>query len=97
MIPRGSTIILQALSEGHLSDTEYNEWLALKARLKRLEGLSWAIAKGEKDPETTGGLTQQDVADILGSSQQAINKSEQSALRKVRAFFKSKGFDRHIV
>ena len=77
-----ATIIRQACEEGHISEAELREWLTLKARFKRLERLSWAIHKGEKDPERTQGLTQQDVADILGVSQQSVAKSESSARAK---------------
>jgi DNA-directed RNA polymerase specialized sigma subunit len=84
-----ATIMLSALTEGHISEAEYREWVTLRARWKRLERLSWALLKGEKDPERTEGLTQQDVADILGVSQQSVAKSEKSAREKANTLIEN--------
>lgn len=78
----------------YLSDTDLAEYNRLKDKARRLEKLSWALQRGEKDPETGKGLTQQDVADILGVSQQLVAKSERSALQKVHGSFMELKLDR---
>lgn len=90
-----ATIMKQALIDGDITHGEYMEHKNLSARMKRLERLSWAIAKGEVDPEVARSLSQQDIADILGVSQQLVSKSEKSGLAKARAAFKALKLDRH--
>jgi len=85
------TIINQAVMEGVIEEAELKEYIRLKQRLRRLDRLSWSLHRGEKE-----SFTQQDVADILGVSQQLVAKSEQSGLIKVKSSLKELKLDRHI-